>query len=180
MKAKKVLEGYGAGFSLTGGFRGGSGGVRRGGFGGGSNLGGPNMMYTYEIKPLNHSLEPKRAQEAPAVQTIDVGSKIRGRQILSNINLDGKKPIIGIVRKIVKTDNNSLKYYLVQDEATQEMVKVDPLTCSLVIHDPVQYYKPGEVPTKRRHLPKIVKEHLVPESLSEMFTEIGRNAINEG
>jgi len=171
-KAKKIIEGYGAGFSLTGGFRGGSGGTRRGGFGGGSNLGGPNMMYTYEIKPLNHSLEPKRAEEAPAVQTIQIGSRIQGRKILSNINVDGKKSIIGIVRKIEKTNDNSLKYYLVQDEATQEMVKVDPLTASLIIHDPIQYYKPGETPSKRKQLPK-----LVPESLNEMYIQIGKDAL---
>lgn len=172
MKAKKVLEGYGAGFSQTGGFRGGLGGTSRGGFGGGSNLGGPNMMYTYEIKPLNHSLEPKRAQEAPAIQTIQIGSKIQGRKILSNINLDGKKSITGIVKKIVKTDNNSLKYYLVQDEATQEIVKIDPLTATTIIADPIQYYKPGEIPSKRKQLRK-----LVPESLSEMYN---LKSINEG
>ena len=55
-----IKESYGAGFSMSsGGFRGGMGGITRGGFGGANNMGGPNMMYTYEIKPLNHSLEQR-------------------------------------------------------------------------------------------------------------------------
>lgn len=179
MRAKKVFEAYGAGFSLSGGFRGGSGGTARGGFGGGSNLGGPNMMYTYEIKPLNHTLEPKRVDEVPFVQNIQIGSKIKGQQILSNININKNRSIIGIVRQIVKTDNNSLKYYIVQDEATQEIVKIDPLTSKLITHDPIQYYKSGEVPSKRRQLPKAMKEHLNYGTLFEIFNIIEKQSIKQ-
>ena len=64
MRAKRINEYGGAGFSYGGGSsifpvnRGGQ--MNRGGFGGAANLGGPNMMYTYEIKPLNRTLQPKQ------------------------------------------------------------------------------------------------------------------------
>lgn len=147
MRAKTVQDtlneyAYGAGFSMSSGghFSGGMSGTTRGGFGGAWNMGGPNMMYTYEIKPLNHTLEQKPVIDIdPNVEQIYVGSKIRGTVVRSNATPE-KKKIVGIVHKIVQTDNGSIKYYIVQDQATQEHVKIDPLTAELIIHEPVEYY----------------------------------------
>jgi hypothetical protein len=169
MRAKKVEEAYGAGFSMSSGgrFSGGLGGTTRGGFGGASNLGGSNMMYTYEIKPLNHTLEqlPTVADNQPEIQ---IGSMVTGEVVKSNATPD-KKKIKGYVRKIVVTDNGAIKYYVVQDEATQTFVKVDPLTITLIIPEPVQYYVDATdtLPSRRKEkLKAAMKEgKIVRESL---------------
>ena len=157
VKESLIKEGYGAGFSFTGGFaggfRGGLGGTTRGGFGGSSNLGGPNMMYTYEIKPLNHTLEQRPTVDAETrAESILLGSKISGYPVRSNITPNEKKRIKGIVWKIEKTENDAIKYYVVIDEATQKPVKIDPLTACLIIHEPVEYYfdATDKIPSKRK------------------------------
>jgi len=167
-----VEEGYGAGYSFTGGgggFRGGLGGTTRGGFGGAFNYGGPNMMYTYEIKPLNHSLEQPYSGTLDQIEEIRVGSKIIGSPVRSNAVPDDKKKITGIVHGIVKTDDGAVKYYLIQDEATQAHVKIDPLTANLIIHEPVRYYYDATDSLTSRRKQKIkahLKEHrLVRESI---------------
>lgn len=134
-----IEEGYGAGFSMNS-FKGGLGGTTRGGFGGASNFGGQNSMYTYEVKPLNHTLEQKPTVDANSqVEQIQLGSKIRGIPIRSNIT-PVRKYVTGLVREIVQTDNGAIKYYIVQNQDNQLMVKIDPLTTKLVIFDPVEYY----------------------------------------
>jgi hypothetical protein len=194
MKAKKVAEtleeGYGAGFSFTGGFsggfRGGMGGTTRGGFGGAYNLGGPNMMYTYEIKPLNHTLEQKPNDSVDSqTETIGVGSKIKGIPVRSNVYPDGKKKVTGIVKEVIKSDNGALKYYVIQDEKTTNSIKVDPLTAELVKHDPVEYYEDRyntavDQPLKRaeklKKFKKTANEHLVPESVDELLEKYDPDA----
>lgn len=169
-----IEEGYGAGFSMTGGFgggyRGGLGGTSRGGFGGANNLGGPNSMYTYEVKPLNHTLEQKPTDSLEQVETISIGSKIVGCPISSNATPDNKKKIAGIVRKIVNADNGAIKYYIIQDEATQTYVKIDPLTANLITHEPIEYYYDAtdSLPSRRKEkiraynkTGKIVRESLI-------------------
>jgi hypothetical protein len=149
-----ITEAYGAGFSMSSGgtFSGGLGHTTRGGFGGASNLGGPNMMYTYEIKPLNHTLEPVSHDATKQLPEIQVGSKIKGKPIISNATPDKNKDITGYVRKIVTTVDNALKYYLVQDEATQNYVKLEPLSVKLIIPEPVEYYdySGDSIPSRRR------------------------------
>jgi hypothetical protein len=136
-----VKEGYGAGFSFSSGsgFRGGMGSTSRGGFGGASNLGGPNLMYTYEIKPLNHTLEQVPSIYNNDESQIQIGSVVIGEPVLSNATPE-KKKIKGVVHKIAITDGGAIKYYIVQDEATQNSVKLDPLSVRLIIHEPVEYY----------------------------------------
>ena len=162
-----VKEGYGAGFSVTSNM----GGTSRGGFGGASNVGqGGNSMYTYEIKPLNHSLEQKPNMTlATEDRVVSIGTKISGIPLRSNATPD-KKKIVGIVRKIKQTDDSALMYYLVQDEATQNMVKIDPLTARVIVEEPVEYYSEVDnLPSRRKEKLKAhaFKQNLVPESLQE-------------
>lgn len=170
-KRKFLTEGYGAGFSFTGGAVKGMGGTSRGGFGGANNLGGPNMMYTYEIKPLNHTLEQKPSDVGDQVPKVQIGSKVSGVPFRSNATPSPKR-ISGIIKKIVKTEDNSIKYYIIQNELTQNFVKIDPLTTSLIIHEPVEYYfdTTDNIPSRRKEKMKkhMKKSKYVPESLDEM------------
>ena len=170
-KVKKIKEGYGAGFSMNS-FRGGMGGTSRGGFGGANNLGGPNMMYTYEIKPLNHTLEQLPTLTPDQTQQVQIGSVVKANAVRSNATPEIKE-IKGIVRKIIITNSGAIKYYVVQDEATQNMVKVDPLTVTLVIPEPVNYFfdATDNVPSKRKERIKAaMKENpkIVAESIEEL------------
>jgi len=174
VKESLIKEGYGAGFSMTGGFsggfRGGLGGTTRGGYGGALNYGGPNMMYTYEVKPLNHTLEQLPTVDVNSqIEQIQIGSKIKGCPVRSNATPDGKKKIVGIVHKMVLSDNGAIKYYIVQDEATQENVKIDPLTAKLMIYEPVEYYYDAtdNLPSRRKEKIKayMKESKLVRESL---------------
>jgi hypothetical protein len=139
---ENIAEGYGAGFSMSSGghFSGGMGGTTRGGFGGANNLGGPSTMYTYEIKPLNHTLEPIPAMTSDQNPQIQIGSRVKGTPVMSNARPDKKKEVTGYVRQIVTTDDSAIKYYIVQDEATQTYIKLEPLSISLIIPEPVEYY----------------------------------------
>jgi hypothetical protein len=166
-----IEEGYGAGFSMNS-FKGGLGGTTRGGFGGASNFGGQNSMYTYEIKPLNHTLEQKPTVDANSqVEQIQLGSKIRGIAVRSNATPD-KKYVTGIVNKIAQTDDGAIKYYVVLDQDNQLPVKIDPLTTKLVIFDPVEYYDDvsvttDNIPSRRKEkIEAARKGKVVRESIS--------------
>ena len=135
MKAKLVkdlLKEYGgAGFSYGGGsslFPSNRGGQsNRGGFGGASNLGGPNMMYTYEIKPLNKTLEPE-VFTGDGNEIIHTGLDISGQEL----NKRDNKLHVGNVLKIVKSENGTLKYYLIFNPKTATPMKIDPTTAMLI------------------------------------------------
>jgi len=166
VREKLLDEGYGAGFSFTGGAIKGMGGTSRGGFGGANNLGGPNMMYTYEIKPLNHTLEQLPTVDSTSqVETIQLGSKISGLAIRSN-STPSKKPVTGIVQDIKQADDGAIMYYVVRDEDTQKLVRLDPLSSEIIIHEPVEYYTgstenlPSRRKEKMKERKKIVKESL--------------------
>jgi len=173
-----INETYGAGYSYIGGngFRGGMGGTTRGGFGGAYNFGGPNMMYTYEVKPLNHTLEPVRQDISKQLPEIQVGSKVKGKPVKSNANINKNENIIGYVRKIVVTDDNAIKYYVVQDEATQTFVKLEPLSVKLIIAEPVEYYDYSidSLPSRRREKLKTALKgrRIVRESIRKNKKEV--------
>ena len=178
MKKRKILrenliEGYGAGFSMSSGgnFSGGMGGTTRGGFGGASNYGGPTTMYVYSIKPLNHTLEQKPTVDTNSqTETIQIGSKISGFPVRSNATPDNEKRISGIVHKIVQSDNGSIKYYIIQDNATQTHIKIDPLTAKLITHEPIEYYNSiDNIPSRRKEKLKahLKESKIVSESLKE-------------
>ena len=95
---------YGAGYSYIGGTRGMISGTR-GGFGGANNLGGPNMMYTYEISAVNTNgvegpkSDPRSATTDPApngpglVEPVLIVSLAVGLILtLRRFNLKVKKP----------------------------------------------------------------------------------------
>ena len=166
-----IVEGYGAGFSVSS-FRGGMAGMGKNSFGGASNLGGPNMMYTYEIKPLNHTLEqlPNMLLNRSEIQ---IGSVITGELVRSNANPEPGRKVTGVVHKIVITDNGAIKYYVIQDRATQINMKIDPLTASLIIPEPVEYYAETDTLPRRRKekLKNAMKENkLVAESIEEYLS----------
>ena len=103
MRIKLVREnimesiGVGAGFSMS-----------RVGFGGGSNLGSKTTMYTYDIKPLNRSLETKPPASSFVQLPYSIGSRVSGT-VLSP-SLDFSKKIKGIVRSIKKSEIGTIKY----------------------------------------------------------------------
>ncbi len=131
MRAKLIKEWGGAGFSYGGSTifptnRGGQ--MNRGGFGGASNLGGPNMMYTYEIKPLNRLLQPDATEKDTAVEGIHNGHIIEGMEL----NKKDGKIHIGVVMQTVMEDNGEVKYYIILDDSTSMKVKIDPTTSQLL------------------------------------------------
>lgn len=171
-KKKSLKESMGAGFSMTSGarnmFR------SRGGFGGASNLGGGNSMYTYEIKPLNHTLEPKPNTADTTINYMRLGSKISAVPLRTNATPTQVR-VRGILKDIKETENGSIMYYVVFDEATAQMVKCDPLTAKLLIEDPVTRQYPASDITPSGREKKIKekvaelrkKKQLVSESLVE-------------
>jgi ankyrin repeat protein len=153
----KESIGVGAGYSLSR-FSGSNGGS-----GGGGNLGKSNTMYTYEILPLNHSLEPPPTAELSSTEEVRIGTKISGNPIRSNAYPDGKKRITGIVQKIVTSESNSIEYYLVLDESNQKLVKVDPIGVRIDTHEPFRFPQNGEINNlssrRKEKLKKHLKEH---------------------
>jgi len=127
----KLIEYGGAGFSYGGGSsifpvnRGGQ--MNRSGFGGAANLGGPNMMYTYEIKSLNRNLQPL-VMTPPEQESIHDGSDIKGFELNKR---DGVLHV-GVLLQTVKSSNGSLNYYIILDPITNTQVKLDPTSVTLV------------------------------------------------
>lgn len=140
------LGGGGAGYAVYGGGGGGFGNPSLGGrfsgrgtgFGGSANLhGGPNLMYTYEVKPLTQTLQqPPTPQDDE--QYIHVGSKIKGNIINS------AKEIEGNILAIEEDDDNNVKWYLVLDEEGIKQ-KVDPTTAYLVEPEDIVDYSVRDV-----------------------------------
>ena len=124
--------GWGRGFgnpSMGGRFSG-----RGFGFGGSHNLtGGPNLMYTYEVKPLTQNLQPSPSL-GDVGEEIHVGSKIKGEI------LNSKKRIEGHVLHIEKDKDSDVKWYIVLDPDDGKRKKVDPTSSYLV--DPNEENEP--------------------------------------
>ena len=131
-RARTVQEWGGAGFSYGGGSsifpvnRGGQ--MNRGGFGGASNLGGPNMMYTYEIKPLNRLLQPKPDDLQEVEETIHDGHTIEGEEL----NKRDGKVYIGSVIITDRLEDGSVNYYVIIDDESTRKIKIDPTTAVLL------------------------------------------------
>jgi len=131
MRAKRIDEYGGAGFSYGGGSsifpvnRGGQ--MNRGGFGGAANLGGPNMMYTYEIKALNRTLQPL-ITHVPEMEIIHIGNDIKGFEL----NKKDGKIHVGSLRRIEKSENGTLKYYVILDSEINTEIKIDPTSATLI------------------------------------------------
>lgn len=130
---KRVLESIGgaggAGYAVYGGGAGRSYGnslIRGNGFGGSSNNGGPNLMYTYDIKPLNQDLQPPPSDPKPE-EYIHSGSKIKGHVLGS----DGEDEVEGQILHIEEDEDNNIKWYVVLDDQGIKQ-KVDPTTAYIV------------------------------------------------
>lgn len=129
---KQTLLEYGAGFAVWGGGFGnpsmGRSFYGRGfGFGSSNTAGagsGAQSMYTYDVKPLNQTLEPPGTTD-DGVQQIHIGSIIKGKVLRK------KKYIIGQIKRIEKDSDNNIKYYLIMDPEEGKTVKVDPTSIFL-------------------------------------------------
>lgn len=141
MKAKtisQILFEVGAGYAVWGGgSRGGFGNPSQGGitggrgfgFGSSNNSGGPNMMYTYTIMPLNKTLEPA-ASDVMDEPIIHTGSVIKGTVLGKDAH------VIGQVLRVEKDHDGNIKYYQVLDPETSTHVKVDPTSSYIWTPEP--------------------------------------------
>jgi len=134
MRAKTVQENFGgAGYAVYGGgARGGYGNsVGRGnGFGGSSNNGGPNIMYTYDIKPLNQLLQQPGTPQGDH-RYIHIGCEINGKVL-------GKdKEVFGKIVDIKKDAEQNILHYVVQDLETAEKYRIDPTSVELINHEEI-------------------------------------------
>jgi hypothetical protein len=128
----KESIGGGAGYAVYGGGRtfgnpssGGKFYGRGFGFGSGNTTGGPNIMYTYEVKPLTQNL-----QQLPTPQDneeyIHVGSMIKGNPFNS------KKEIEGKIISIEKDNDNNIKSYIVIDSKTGQKMDINPTSVYII------------------------------------------------
>lgn len=132
MRAKTIKENFGgAGYAVYGG--GGKGGYgnslgRGSGFGQGSSNGGPNLMYTYTIKPLNQVL-----QQAPTPQGaeryIHAGSEIIGKVLGKDIEVQGK------ILSIKEDEDHNIQHYVVLNVDDGLKYNLDPTTAVLITHE---------------------------------------------
>jgi len=135
----RLNEWGGAGFSYSSIFptnRG--GGMSRSGFGGANNLGGPNMMYTYEIKPLNRTLQPKPSN-ADNPEIVHNGNIIEGEELNKR---DGEKHR-GTVLRTERTTSDTIKFYVILDDKTHTKIKIDP-TSVILLSGETYYEAPGQ------------------------------------
>jgi hypothetical protein len=130
--AEAILEGGGAGFATWGGGTGrnfGNPSMGRSfygrGFGFGSSSTGSGSMYTYDVKPLNQTLEPQNSSVDDGMETIHVGSVIKGKI------LGKKKHITGQIQSINQDSTNNILYYVVRDPETAITHKIDPTSVFL-------------------------------------------------
>jgi hypothetical protein len=160
MRAKTIQETLnefgGAGYAIYGGNAGYGNASGRGmGFGqSSSNKGGPNLMYTYDVKDLNQSLQPPPTPQDDE-KYIHVGSEVKIK------SLETKKWFEGtIVSSKLDTDGNIL-HYEVLNPTTGQTEKGDPSSAELINND----MQPGLATLDR----DLVGESFVPESLEQLY-----------
>jgi len=130
----KVNEGGagGAGYAVYGG-GGGFGNPSLGGrfygrgfgFGNRGSSTGPNLMYTYSIKPLDPILQQPATPQGDG-RYIHVGNHVTGKE------LNGEKEVDGKIITIKEDGEGNILYYLVQDFDTAVKFKVDPTSATLI------------------------------------------------
>lgn len=122
---------YGGGWGRTFGNPSMGGSFYGRGFGYGNRGGsssGPNVMYTYSIKPLDPILQQPATPQGDQ-RYIHVGSEVIGSE------LNGKKEVEGKIISIKEDEEGNILYYIVQNFDTSEKVKVDPTSVSLITHE---------------------------------------------
>jgi len=156
MRAKTIKESIGgAGYAVYGGgwgkgFGNPSLGARfsgRGiGFGGSANLsGGPNLMYTYEVKPLNQYLQQQPTTQGD-IEYIHPGTEISGYILNTDEKIEGR-----IINVEEDGDNNILWYIVLDKEGRRR--KVDPTTSYVIEPEDLLYHGMMDV----------VRENFFPE-----------------
>lgn len=146
-RAKKVFEagGQGAGYAVSGGNWGRSFGNPSGrghkmgrgvGFGSANTSGGPNVMYTYNIVPLNHYLEQEPTPHNKYSTYIHTGSLVQGK------TFGDKEQIVGKIINIERDSHKNILSYEVMDSDEGEIKELDPTTVNLIHHS--QYAQPND------------------------------------
>jgi hypothetical protein len=124
----------GAGYSVWGGGGGSFGNPSSGGrvygrgfgFGqGSSQSGGPNLMYTYAVKPLDPILQQKPTTQA-GQRYVHAGSEIEGKV------LGRDKKVHGKIIHIKKDSEGNILHYEVQELDTARKFEVDPTSITLL------------------------------------------------
>jgi hypothetical protein len=132
MRAKTVQENFGgAGYAVYGGGSGGGYGnsIGRGsGFGQSSNSGGPNLMYTYDIKPLNQLLQQPATPQGDD-RYIHPGSEVAGKVLGKDEYVEGK------IISIKEDADHNILYYKVLVTNTGQTVRMDPTSVELNAHE---------------------------------------------
>ena len=132
MRAKTIKESLnefgGAGYAVYGGSVGYGNSGRGGGFGGSANKGGPNLMYTYDVKDLNQSLQPKPTPQDNEKYT-HVGCEAKAKSLQTGKWIEGK-----IISAKTDSDGNILHYEMLNPK-TGKNENVDPSSVELIEHD---------------------------------------------
>jgi hypothetical protein len=126
----------GAGYAVWGGGGGGYGNPSMGGrvygrgfgFGSGQSNGGPNLMYTYSIKPLDPILQQKSTPQSDE-RYIHVGSEVKGKV------LGKKKEVHGKIISVKDDADGNVLHYVVQEFDTALRFNIDPTSVQLITHE---------------------------------------------
>lgn len=123
----------GAGFSMSGGqsiYPGGmrGGRINRGGFNTSLYGGGDNSMYTYDIVPLTRKLEQPESSFNDNWDKISMypGETVRGKMV----NDRSDEWITGELVSVIKSQDGTVLYLIVQDEKDNIRKNIDPTTVS--------------------------------------------------
>lgn len=169
----QLKEWSGAGFSMGSSIfpvnRGGQ--MNRGGFGGASNLGGPNMMYTYEIKPLTRNLQPKPTN-FEIEEKIHVGHFIEGQEL----NRKDKKLHRGTVLRIQKNEDHEPMYYVILCDKLGIKINIDPTTAVLLSGENYVNLRNG-IHNRSNDEADLVRAGQMQETMKAKFV---KQTLNEG
>ena len=94
----------------------------------GGSTSGPNLMYTYSIKPLDPILQQPGTPQGDE-RYVHVGSEVTGSE------LNGKRDVEGKILSIKEDEDGNILHYVVQDFETAEKVNVDPTSITLITHE---------------------------------------------
>jgi hypothetical protein len=165
MRAKTIQETLnefgGAGYAVYGGGANYGNPGRGVGFGQSSaNKGGPNLMYTYDVKDLNQALQtPPTTQSDEKYVHIGVEAKAK--------SLETKKWIQGKIISAKEDTDGNIIHYEILNPKTGQTEKVDPTSIELIQNE----RQPGLTTLDR----DIVGESFVPESVGPFLILEGSN-----
>lgn len=158
MRAKTIQdtinEWGGAGYAVYGGAANYGNPGRGIGFGQSSaNKGGPNLMYTYDVKDLNQALQTKPTPQSDE-KYVHIGLEVKAK------SMETKKWIQGTIVSAKEDSDGNILHYEVLNPKTGQNEKVDPSSVELVKND----MQPGLATLDR----DLVGESFVSESLEEL------------